>query len=552
MQIHLVMKHIMRIIMFVVIAIVVAGCNYNTYKVIVKGQDGALLKNATVNIGDTTGKTDQNGLVTLNVLATKEKEVVVSISEKGFVDQVVVAKSNTKFSTVQVMLQPVKEVISIENIDRAQTINGETLGAKIILQANALVKPNGQLAEGNVTLNLTPWDIQSGELRAMPGNGQAIDSRNRRIELISAGMMSIDFYNSQGERLQLAQNTTAEIQMNLTQTSINNQALSVGDTIPLWHFDETRGLWVQEGVGTVIASDTSSTGMALSATVKHFSTWNWDFKFENAGSVDVKCQLADGTAVECSVVAQVTLDDGSHFTKSNEIPVEGLHVINMPSSGSITWMGSTLTGLIATTTSGTTGNVIIVMAAPTTKNFIQCDINGTAVACKAILGNPSGTDLIFSIPAEGAKIVTAIENVTSLSWMGTSNKMIENNQIVYYTGNVVSNTSDSVSLHLNTKVEVGTAVNAVKLTCVNTTLSNVSSCNITVSGKREETVAEFTNVPIGGYAVFEIPAGIDPEDNFYINANARDENNEYLYGYQYLQYQNISNGQLIQIELSIN
>ena len=95
----------------------------------------------------------------------------------------------------------------------------------------------------------------------MPGNGKAQTSDGEIVELISAGMMTVDFYDSTGSHLQLATGKTATIQIDLPYTSIGGNALAVGSEIPLWHFDESQGIWIEDGVGHVVASSSSSTGL---------------------------------------------------------------------------------------------------------------------------------------------------------------------------------------------------------------------------------------------------------------------------------------------------
>jgi len=288
---NLIRKNIARIFFAITMVFIISSCDSNetsgsesttaqdtnNVTVLVKSYDGALLTGVTVSVDETSGVTDSEGKAQLNIETSEDQQqIIVNASEDGFITQSVVITKLDE-TTVQILMRPVEETISITNIEDEQIITGEKLGSQISLPTNALINADGDVAEGNVTLQLTPWDVQNTDITAMLGNGQAINDNNENVELISAGMISIDFSDSDGNHLQLASGTTADIQMDLTQTSINNQTLSAGDTIPLWHFDETKGLWIEEGEGTVITSDTSSTGLAISATVEHFSTWNWDY-----------------------------------------------------------------------------------------------------------------------------------------------------------------------------------------------------------------------------------------------------------------------------------
>src|SRR6202008_1408413 len=55
-------------------------------------------------------------------------------------------------------------------------------------------------------------------------------------------------------------------------------------TIALWSFDETTGLWKEEGTAT-------KTGSNYIALVHHFSYWNCDMPF--TGGVNFQAQLTD-------------------------------------------------------------------------------------------------------------------------------------------------------------------------------------------------------------------------------------------------------------------
>jgi hypothetical protein len=518
--------------------------------VTVKSQDGALLNQASVHIGDVSGLTDEDGETQLQVISSSD-ETIVQVTQDGFVNQAVVAIIEDD-TNIQVIMLPVKEKIIVEAIENAQVIQGSTLNAQISLPANALVSADGQPAEGNVTLNLTPWDIQNTDISAMLGNGQALDANNQRVELISAGMMSVSFYDAEGNYLQLAEGATAQIQMDLPYDSINNIPLGIGSEIPLWHFDEERGLWIEEGVGQVVASAMSPVGLAVQAEVPHFSTWNWDFKFDNPGSVDVRCENADGSPTGCDVVAEIVLDDGSKFTKSNFVPSEGLTVINMPSSGTIVWNASK-SGLIGQTTSGTTGAVIITLDTPTTDNFVQCNIDGVASACTVTVSADGNEPLDFSVPASGARIQTTFDNPALVSWDARSFDLIEADKIVYYTGVTSSNAGDDVNISLDTRIEKGSIANTIRVGCVNDEIdSDAVACDIAVFGPYEgPAYGTFQNVQIGSFVTVNIPDDLEADDRIYINAEGKLANDTYdgTGGGRNVRYGDLTDGEEVVVTL---
>ena len=147
--------------------------------------------------------------------------------------------------------------------------------------------------------------------------------------------------------------------------------------------------------------------------MSHFSTWNWDFKFENAGSVFVQCTSAS-VAVPCHITAKVKLKDGSGLTKVNSISAEGTTIINMPSEGSIDWTAKDESGtLIGEKTSGTSGKVIIDLGTPKTNNFVKCKLeDATAVACSGIFEtqvNGESKRAEFSTDLNGAYVLSGLK-----------------------------------------------------------------------------------------------------------------------------------------------
>ena len=402
---------------------------------------------AEIVIAGQTFKTDGFGKAAFTVQIPKSAtHVVVAVKKDGFISQSLQIETG-QLEQLSANLLNVKQTVSIAKIEEAQVIQSVYQNAQITIPENAFVLPNGQPATGAVTVAFTPWDITAADLNAMPANGVARDAQGNIVNLISAGMITATFTNAAGQKLQLAAGKTADIQMDLPVASINNQKLLVGSSIPMWHFDEAKGLWIEEGVGQVVASLSSATGLAVHATVSHFSTWNWDFKFENAGSVFVQCQSAS-VAVPCHLTAKVKLKDGSALTKVNSISAQGTTIINMPSEGSIDWSAKDITGtLIGEKTSGTSGNVIIDLGAPTTKNFVKCELaNGTAVACSGKLNG--GID--FSLPKEGGNILTGLQNVTQLNWDATSAPYETLSSVYQYKGNQISGLTGDVKIILST------------------------------------------------------------------------------------------------------
>ncbi|WP_298143153.1 hypothetical protein [uncultured Acinetobacter sp.] len=409
---------------------------------------GNSIRNATIKIAGQSFTTDVAGKANFTVnIPQNDEYVVVQIEKAGFVSQSVRFKA-TELENINARLIAVKNVIEVPAIEKAQVIESSELNASITLPANAFVRPNGEVATGKVTVEFSPWDIQGDDLNAMPANGVAQNAQNEIVNLISAGMISVTFKNEQGETLQLAQGKTAELRMDLPVGSIDNQGMSIGTEIPMWYFDESKGLWVEDGVGYVVESNQSATGLAVQATVEHFSTWNWDFQYQGAATVFVEC-FAENVAAPCHVTANATLTDNSKITRTGYVPAEGIQIVNMPSAGRIDWLASHPNDdTLSEVSSVIPDRVRIDLVPAKTNNLVRCLKDNQAIDCVVTL---NGRD--YSIGKEGSIVRTSLD-ATQLQWQARA-QYVEGETAVYsHTGWAVSNTTEEVTILLDQQTKL--------------------------------------------------------------------------------------------------
>ena len=440
---------------------------------------GVSLAGAKVTVGAASGISDAKGLVTLSNAPVGDNQVVV-VKKAGYVNQAVRKNlaADTQGQQILVTLLPEKDTLAIAAIQNAQAIRSNYLGASVTLPANALVDAaTGAAAAGPATLKLTPWDISGIDLQAMPANGRARNLQGNIVDLISAGMMSVDFFDAAGNKLQLKSGKTADIQMDLPAgtTSIGGNALSVGSLIPMWHFDEAKGLWIEEGEkGQVVATEK---GLGVKATVAHFSTWNWDYVarpiISSSGStgsgtppptpaLTVSC-VESGVLTACNVVATVTYPDGSVRFWSANFPAAVSVVQNMPENSKIQWEATAIDGILkGSATSGATGNVVIKIQPPTTRNFVRCAMpDRTPITCfvtlttalNSPLANGSSTATLGQyVPETGAEIKTTLDAVAPLSWTAKTALASIGSTWTRYNGSASSGLSEAVTVPLTAEV----------------------------------------------------------------------------------------------------
>ncbi len=128
---------------------------------------------------------------------------------------------------------------------------------------------NGNAYNGNVNVamfHLKPSDQYLNEL--MPGSFLANNTDGNSRIMETYGMLHVQLTGASGQNLQIASGHTAEmtVVIDATQTS------TAPATIPLWSFNETTGIWQEEGSATKV-------GNAYVGNVSHFSWWNCDAQF---------------------------------------------------------------------------------------------------------------------------------------------------------------------------------------------------------------------------------------------------------------------------------
>ncbi|WP_152555672.1 thrombospondin type 3 repeat-containing protein [Methylomarinum vadi] len=217
------------------------------------------------DIGQFTADVGSSELANDNLNDFFPIEVTATGFSSGYA-KVVVEPGRTSYD-MSINLQPVSDTISEqEDVTQGVEINkgGDPVGS-LTIPVDAL--PVGvSTVTGSVTyLDPTTDDLQSapgGDLLALPEGANP----NEVVPLESFGMMEFDLEDQDGNPIhELGGN--AEVCMKAT------PGLAVGDTIPLWWYDEAAGLWKEEGQGVVADRNGQ---LMICGNVTHFTWWNYD------------------------------------------------------------------------------------------------------------------------------------------------------------------------------------------------------------------------------------------------------------------------------------
>jgi hypothetical protein len=257
---------------------------------VVKGLDGKGIAGVLVaQVGGAAGvTTDTAGKASMS-LGTGTP-LTLRFTRAGYADQVLALRLPATSGTdayFDVVMRTRDAALTLADAAIGGTLTGRD-GAVLTLPANALVNGAGAAVTGAVQIAITPVDPTLSGGGGFPGGFEGLQPNGTSTPIVSYGTTEY-VLTAGGQGVQVAPGKTATIELPLYATrNLNGTLLAAGDSTPLWSLDESTGMWVQEGTGTVVASAPSPSGLALRATVTHFSWWNGDIGFTPYGP-EPKC-----------------------------------------------------------------------------------------------------------------------------------------------------------------------------------------------------------------------------------------------------------------------
>jgi len=232
----------------------------------VTDQTGAALNGVEITIGSSTTITDVGGNFIMPKASLGEKCGFIKATKTGYFagSRTIIAQEKV---INNIVIQLVKKTISGSFNNASGGKITIATGGNIVFGANAIALKTGGAYTGTVNVSAYFLDPTTANcFKEMPGDLRGINNSNSEQVLTSYGMIAVELQGSNGEALQIATGKTATLSFPIA-TSIQANAPA---TIPLWFFDETKGMWVEQGSAT-------KTGNNYVGTVNHFTWWNADY-----------------------------------------------------------------------------------------------------------------------------------------------------------------------------------------------------------------------------------------------------------------------------------
>jgi hypothetical protein len=269
-------------------------------------EDGLPVADALVSMETSTTLTDENGVFRLNNVQVPSNRAFVKVEKAGYFHgsrTYIPSKGSLDRVRIRLLERTIVSSFAASQGGVAQLDDDLT----VTFPANGFVDLNGNTYSGNVdvaAVYLDPTDPQLAEI--MPGNLYALNTDNEEQILQTFGMAGVELTGDQGQELQIADGQKAELRMQVPSALLADAPAS----IPLWHFDEEEGIWLEEGSATLIGNE-------YVGEVSHFSFWNCDVPADFI-YLDGKVIWKGGQPVADLLIQIVSASSGTAYGMTDE------------------------------------------------------------------------------------------------------------------------------------------------------------------------------------------------------------------------------------------
>ncbi len=287
---------------------------YGTAKLVgfVKDKSGNPLAGVTVFFGEEKATTGSDGGYQLNTLSAGANKRIW-FQKSGYA-------STQKLADIKEDL-PNRIDASLFPIDKTEKMNSD--GGKIEgkdfsveIKPGGFVYSDGGPVEEDVFAEVTAFLTSEDEfLDAFPGEFRGTRENGTETAIESFGFIDVVLKVKSGEPVQLAEGVTAIIKIKAPQNS--------PATIPMWHYDEDKAKWIEEGIGKL------DNGL-YTAEVSHFTQWNWDRPYNETSKIVGRVVDNSGNPIEGANVVQKGIT--YRFQNSAKTNAEGEFELLTPES----------------------------------------------------------------------------------------------------------------------------------------------------------------------------------------------------------------------------
>ncbi|MDP4219994.1 MAG: hypothetical protein Q8916_11205 [Bacteroidota bacterium] len=245
-----------------------AGTQVTTIYGRITDETGAPLMGVTATAGGQTATTDANGLYIIKNATVPKGRAVVIAKKAGYFNAAKAELPTSGSTRIELAMMTDVATSSLSCV-AGGTVNVAG-GAAITFAGGSFTDASGAPYTGTAKISARFLDPKNPSFfDYFSGDDMALSSGNKYVSLISSGVLRVELKDPSGQTLKLDPTKPATLTY---PKPIDTKAPSV---MPLWYFDETLGMWKQEGTATL-------NGGSYTGTVTHFTEWNLDY-FDSTG-----------------------------------------------------------------------------------------------------------------------------------------------------------------------------------------------------------------------------------------------------------------------------
>jgi len=209
------------------------------------------VEGALISVGESEVYTDKDGFFRLDKAQVNEYYALLTVEKLGYFKgyRNVIPKLK-RSSEIKIMMQEKVKVGSIVAETGGQVyIEGQD--HSVSFQPGFVDEWNNEY-EGIVQVYAKYIDPHGEYIDLlMPGSlDRAVTRDNEEVALISYGMLNVELYGSEGERLQLAEGSFAELSIKAPESRF--KSIGHPEDVPIWYLDDMKGYWIEYGMATLI------------------------------------------------------------------------------------------------------------------------------------------------------------------------------------------------------------------------------------------------------------------------------------------------------------
>ncbi len=336
----------------------------------IKDEAGKAIAQAKVQAGSKETTTDADGYFNFKKLLTVNRDyALVTVTKNGYMNGFITFTPNKKNGishSVELVLQTKSAAKTFAAVDGGSVTIDEKI--KLDFPANSIVTKAGQPYTGSVQVVGRYIDPAADNfLLTMPGTLSGLNLSGQIRAMESYGMASIDLYDAAGNELEVASSQQVTMKMPAIAGS--------PATIPLWHFNETFGIWIQTGTA-------KKEGSEYIATVNHFSVWNLDVEI-NSFELELQFVTGDSSFPLSSILVEVSnANTGAKYGKVRADANGKATLINCPSDAPLKLALNLACGPIEKTIAPVTANRQETVRMDNVRpELLSFSLNGTLYGC---------------------------------------------------------------------------------------------------------------------------------------------------------------------------